>query len=86
MTYNLNDLEADIGQLRHLLDAIDDHVSEEVDFVDASGNRARGMDRLDALIDIAAGMARAIEQNVEANFKAIGATCKQTIGGKGATG
>ena len=69
MSYDLNDLEAGIGQLRHLLDTIDDHVTEEVDFVDANGNRARGMDLLDALIDIAADMARTIEKSIEDNYR-----------------
>jgi hypothetical protein len=65
---DLNDLQTDIGQLHHLIEAINDHLAEGVDYATADGKRLRGMDRLNALASIARDLSGKLDENLSTHF------------------
>lgn len=78
--YDLNDLHADAGNIAHLIGTI--MVVFQNDCIHAIpegakiGDRIEGMDRLGALLWIARDLAEGMENNIAANFGAIGSTCR----------
>ena len=75
MTYDLNDLQSDLGHLEHLIDATAQTILK-CDF-GPPDNRVPHMDRLNAFIFIARDLVERLNSNVEDNFAVIGRTTAQ---------
>jgi hypothetical protein len=72
MSYDLNDLQSDLGHLEHLIDAMAQTILE-CDF-GSENNRVPHMDRLNAFIFIGRDMVEGLNKTVAQNFAAIGRT------------
>lgn len=73
-TYDLDDLQSDIGRLSHLLNAINDLAIEGPALVetDSRGAHLPGLERLGSLAWIARDLTAGIDRRVADNFRAIG--------------
>lgn len=76
-SYDLDDLQSDIGHLCHLLDALAAAMNE-LDYGE-EGNRNFGLDRANAFVWIARDMAERSAALIDVHFHQIGCTTKTWV-------